>query len=245
MIDSFVGNLVVAILGGFVGGIVGGLFALLGVFVTDWLKNRREKEEIKSILKAIYCEVGTFWNIYEEKIGQHIESHVPENESYFLLTSIDWLDNSFPIYDNNSSKISFVKEETYKDIIRFYMYARDIISTLREYQIKFDRLEKADWDYSDTRKTQPGVTSTEVNKTEEMNNIDLLMKNLHNNLDTKAKKEAATQIFRIINKGGPEGKIVHLKFLVADVSQTLGNRHEQFKKVTEQLLKDLKLEFEK
>lgn len=112
------------------------LAALLGVLVgailNHWLIIEREKKKLRNekqrLIRAFWSELEALFKIFES-VKLRPWNHIDENIHLYMLTiEYDYLN----IFNSNADKIGIFKSEDASELLKFYIYAKSFIDTLRE-----------------------------------------------------------------------------------------------------------------
>ena len=146
MMDNLMSATIGGVAGAVIGAIITGWFTIRAVRQTH--QNDLEKQEIneeqliKSILQALYDEIDTLWNMYNNRVGIKLEA-LPEKTIFHLIYPVT--QEYFTVYNGNSFLIGRIKDhDLRKAIITTYTRAKGLLDSFR---MNNDLLQKFDYFY--------------------------------------------------------------------------------------------------
>jgi len=141
-----------SITGAIVGGLITGLFALMAV--RHSFDNQRQQSEeneekiIKVYLQAIYDEIETVFDRYQETMGAYLDSLQPDQA---LLMYYPIVSDFFTVYNGNSSLIGRVPDhDLRKQIIKTYTLSKGMVDSFRMNNDLVSRYEFSEKLYAET-----------------------------------------------------------------------------------------------
>ena len=134
---------IAAIVGGYIGGHIGGISTLKATEQANThhreMEEKKEKDLIRSFLKAINSEMQSVFLFYKENAQNSIRSEKKcllstQGEKSYIYDFFFAPENLFTLYENNADLIGRIPEDQVRNqIVHIYTYAKIMITMLKEY----------------------------------------------------------------------------------------------------------------
>ena len=128
-----------------IGALIGSALTLLATYLAYRLQHaeQRESDEQNTLafLQAIHDEMQALWEIYSERVGNHLDS-LENGQPFRFLWPVG--EGYFTIYDTNAENIGRVKDSILrKNIVKTYTAARSLLDSYRANNSLLERWEQA------------------------------------------------------------------------------------------------------
>lgn len=198
--DDILTNLftfLITISGAIIGGLIAGKYSLMATRRAHEnqkkIADENEAAIIKSLLQAIYDELETVYDRYQETMGSRIESldkGMPLNFYYPVISDF------FTVYHGNSFLIGRIKDhDLRKGIIKTYTLAKGLMDS---YRLNNDIVQKYEHWYFVSAETQLEIHKTQAAAYyQSLVSYAEVLKKLHDDLKIDLKSTT-----RMLNKAG-------------------------------------------